>query len=126
MLQVVKLLSASTQDRWSRSCGLLTWRRSWTPPTKTRIGSSPYSAARRAKKPFRFRLEADQWWEIVLNIKPVNGRLGSGSAWSGGGNGGREEIKVHGVNFSFRNTIRDKWRSDYTEGQFPVLYFWRL
>jgi len=78
------------------------------------------------KKPFRFRLEADQWWEIVLNIKPVTGRLSSGTVWSGGGDGGREEIKVHGVNFSFRNTIRDSWRSDYTEGQFPVLYFWRL
>ena len=53
----------------------------------------------------RFRIEAGQWWEVVLNIKPMTTRLTSGSAWSGGGTGGLEEVKVHGVNFSFRKDV---------------------
>ena len=28
----------------------------------------------RTGKQFRFRLEAGQWWELVLNIKPIMGR----------------------------------------------------
>lgn len=82
-----------------------------------------------ATKPFRFRLEAGQWWEVVLNIKP--GRVGpvnltGGTVWSGGGDGGLEQVQSHGVNFSFRQTVRGGWRSDYTQGQFPIFYFWRL
>jgi len=78
-------------------------------------------------KPFRFRLEAGEWWEIVLNIRPeATGPAQGRTVWCVGGKGGREQVFVHGVNFSFRRTVRDGWRSDYSEGQFPLLYFWRI
>ena len=34
-------------------------------------------------------------WKHLI-FQPVTGRLSSGTAWSGGGDGGREEIKVGG------------------------------
>ena len=80
-------------------------------------------------KPFRFRLEAEQWWELMLNIRPV--RTGydpvtGGSVWSARGGGGRCELSCHGVTFSFRPTVREGWRSEVEEGQFPCFYFWKL
>jgi len=80
------------------------------------------------KKPFRFRLEPGAWWEIVLNIKPRGPRTLNGDkmVWSGGGIGGKVELQSHGVNFSFRKTVREGWVSEYSFGQFPLIYFWRL
>ena len=80
-------------------------------------------------KPFRFRLEAEEWWEMMLNIRPV--RTGydpvtGGSVWSARGGGGRCEVTSHGVTFSFRPTVREGWRSEVEEGQFPCFYFWKL
>lgn len=80
-------------------------------------------------KPFSFHLEADQWWEIILNISPQRrgfDSLSGGTIWSATGSGGRDEIVVHGVTFSFRRTVRDGWRSDVETGQIPYFYFWRI
>jgi len=91
------------------------------------------------KKPFKFLLEAGQWWEIVLNVIPEKNKkmgitgsewFGSGgsggcTAWSTCGRGSGEEIKVHGVTFEFKQTVREGWRSDVKEGQIPYFYFWR-
>ncbi len=43
----------------------------------------------------RFRLEAGQWWEIMLNIRPQVGGydpMGGGTVWSQGGLGGQQEV----------------------------------
>ena len=80
-------------------------------------------------KPFRFRLEAEQWWELMLNISPVKtgyDPVSGGCVWAARGGAGRTEVSCHGVTFSFRPTVRDGWRSEVEEGQFPVFYFWRL
>ena len=80
-------------------------------------------------KPFRFRLEAEQWWELMLNISPVKtgyDPVSGGCVWAARGGAGRTEVSCHGVTFSFRPTVREGWRSEVEEGQFPVFYFWRL
>ena len=82
-----------------------------------------------SKKPFRFILEANKWWEFMLNIKQQKGSydpMGGGTIWSGRGIGGKPEVKCHDVTFSFRNTNREGWRSEHEEGQFPFFYFWKL
>ena len=43
----------------------------------------------------RFVLEADQWWEIMLNVRPQAGGydpMGGGTVWSQGGLGGQPEV----------------------------------
>ena len=82
-----------------------------------------------SKRPFRFTLEADKWWELMLNIKQQKGSydpMGGGTIWCGRGTGGKQEVKCHDVTFSFRNTDREGWRSEVEEGQFPFFYFWKL
>ena len=82
-----------------------------------------------SKKPFRFYLEPNKWWEIMLNIRQQKGSydpMGGGTIWCGRGCGGKEEVSCHGVTFSFRTTDRDGWRSELEEGQFPFFYFWKL
>jgi len=80
-------------------------------------------------KPFRFVLEAGEWWEFILNIQLRPGShdpMGGGTVWAGRGKGGREQLESHGVTFSFRDTVREAWRSEVCEGQFPYFYFWPL
>jgi hypothetical protein len=43
----------------------------------------------------RFLMEAGQWWEIMLNIRPQRGGydpMGGGTVWSQGGIGGQPEV----------------------------------
>lgn len=71
-----------------------------------------------SNKPFRFRLEAEQWWELMLNIGPMKrgyDPVSGGSVWSARGSGGRCEVSCHGVTFSFRPTVREGWRSEVEE-----------
>jgi len=81
-----------------------------------------------SKKPFRFKIEPGVWWEMVINIKPSGNRTLSGDkmVWSGGGIGGKQQVKAHGVNFEFSKTVRQGWVSEYSFGQFPLIYFWRI
>jgi len=64
----------------------------------------------------------------VINIKPSGNRTLSGDkmVWSGGGIGGKQQVKAHGVNFEFSKTVRQGWVSEYSFGQFPLIYFWRI
>jgi len=73
------------------------------------------------QKPFQFVLEPNVWWEVVLNISLQAGR---GEVWASRGGGGTHRVSSYGVNFSFRETVRDGWVSEVSEGQFPYLYFW--
>ena len=80
-------------------------------------------------KPFRFYLEPGQWWEIMLNIKPAHNKydpMSGNMCWSDRGEGGQAQVSCHGVTFSFRETVRDGWRSSVEEGQIPYFYFWKL
>ena len=52
--------------------------------------------------------------------------LAGGSVWCGRGGGGGSSLTQHGVTFSFRQTERPGWRSELEQGQFPLLYFWKL
>jgi len=76
---------------------------------------------RGTQKPFQFVLEPNVWWEVVLNISRQAGR---GEVWACRGVGGAHQVSSYGVNFSFRETVREGWVSEVTEGQFPYLYFW--
>jgi len=76
---------------------------------------------RGTQKPFQFVLEPNVWWEVVLNISRQAGR---GEVWACRGAGGDHQVSSYGVNFSFRETVREGWVSEVTEGQFPYLYFW--
>jgi hypothetical protein len=52
-------------------------------------------------------MEAGQWWEIMLNIRPQRGGydpMGGGTAWSQGGIGGQPEV----VFFKVVNCLRFK------------------
>ena len=82
-----------------------------------------------SSKPFRFRLEAEQWWELMMNISPVKrgyDPVSGGCVWASRGGRGKSEVTCHGVTFSFRPTVREGWRSEVEEGQFPLIYFWKL
>jgi len=76
---------------------------------------------RGTQKPFQFVLEPNVWWEVVLNISLQAGR---GEVWACRGVGGVHHVSSYGVNFSFRETVREGWVSEVAEGQFPYLYFW--
>ena len=82
----------------------------------------------RTGKQFRFRLEAGQWWELVLNIKPIMAAFNPipCTCWTARGHGGRDQVTCHGVTFSFRETQRPGWRSSVEDGQIPYFYFWKL
>ena len=63
----------------------------------------------RTGKQFRFRLEAGQWWELVLNIKPIMGRAANDSSAAIGFHNHREGpfswLKVPTSAFTFK-TLR--------------------
>ena len=53
-------------------------------------------------KPFRFLLEPGQWWEIMLNIKPVNNGydpMSRNTCWTARGSGGLDEVLRWNHNF---------------------------
>ena len=82
----------------------------------------------RTGKQFRFRLEAGQWWELVLNIKPIMAAFNPipCTCWTARGHAGRDQVTCHGVTFTFRETQRPGWRSSVEDGQIPYFYFWKL
>ena len=84
-----------------------------------------------------FHLEANEWWEMVMNVTPDRSSGGSkynpmssGVIWSRVGVAGLAQARIEaiGVNVDFKATEGREypWRTSQSEGQLPFLLLWPL
>ena len=76
-------------------------------------------------------MEANEWWEVVMNITPERKSycpMSSGFIWSTLGAAGAAEANVRGVKVQFKATEGREypWRTSESDGQIPYLLLWPL